>query len=248
MLAEVAQIPQNILPNLSLSAPFATIAKEFQQIQQKITSSASKYFEVKGDLILFKHTDEMGAHIQELLATLSRASQTTVNTLNQCAATFRSMDDSRLLAYVLIKFMDLRQNDPSTLQLVALLAASTPLQITHLIDTMLRTLATTIQKKSQTIVDYDKSRTKTKFYLYVALKDNSFNWKTGKFQAVGISPASRFANWYKLNPMVSAAKSGLHEVVAGTFATALTRAGVPSPAVMPTANMLASIIMEGDKA
>ena len=242
------QIPLSIIPNLSLSAPFANIANEFQQIQQKIVSSASKYFEVKGDLILFKNTDEMGGHIQELLATLSRASQTTVKTLNQCAATFRSMDDSALLAYVLLKFLDLRQNDPSTMQLLGLLAAATPLQITHLIDTMLRTLATTIQKKSQDIVDYDKSRTKTRFYLYMALKDNSFNWKTGKFQAVGISLGSRFANWYKLNPMVSKAKSGIHGVVSSTFAAALTRAGVPSPAVTATANMLASMIVEGDKA
>ena len=246
----LAHMPLSIVQqNLSLSAPFANIANELQQIQQKISASASKYFEVKGDLVLFKNTSEMSDHIQELLGVLSRASETTVRTLNQCAASVRAMDDSTLLAYVLFKFLDLRQSDPSVMQLVGLLAAAAPLQVTHLLDSLLRGMATTVQKKTRKIVDADKSPRATRVALYMALKDNAFNWKTGKFQAPsGLNLGSRLVNWAKLNPMVGTAKSGVHDILSGTLASAMIRAGIPSLAAQPTASMLASMVVEGAKA
>ncbi len=234
-----------------LANHFEALARDFNRLQNEVVSSASKYFEVKGDLILFKNTDELAKDIHAATVKLNDAAQTAVKNLNQYAATVRSMDERKLCAYVLVRFMELRPGDASLMQLLGLLAAGEVSvgsgELTRLAESLLRKLAALIQQKSRPLAKAANNPTKLRLGVWAALKNNAFNWKTQQFQGSG--GVAKFVNWYKLNPAVSKAKSDIESVVlGGLFAAALSRVGLPAPALQPTANLLASMAMDEGKA
>jgi hypothetical protein len=246
MLIQYATTPSSLPITLGLSNNFESLARDFNRLQNDVVNSASKYFEVKGELLIFKNTDELAKNIHAATVKLNDAAQTAIRTLNNYAATVRSMDDRRLCAYVLARFMELRSNDASMLQLLGLLAAAEVSlasgEITRLAESMLKKLARLIEEKSRPLAKAANSPTKIRLAVWAALKNNAFNWKKQQFEASGA--VAKFANWYKLNPAVSKAKTDIESVVLGrVLASALSRVGLPGPAIEPTANYLVAVAM-----
>lgn len=245
MLLQYAISPMPFAPGLSNY--LESLARDFNRLENEIVSSGSRYFEVKGDLIVFKNTDDLAKNIHAITVKLNDAAQTAVRALNSYASTVRSMDDRTLCLYVMARFMELRPNDPTMTQLLGLLAAGEVSlgmgEIVMLAESMLRKLAMMIEQKTRPLAKAANSPRLIRLGVWAALKNNAFNWRKQQFEASGA--VARFANWYKLNPAASRAKADIESIVLRQlFVAALGRAGLPGQAIEPTANFLAAAAME----
>ena len=117
--------------------------------------------------------------------------------------------------------------------------------ISRAVDETIRHVIAEIEKKRRSIGEI-KGNLPGRFTAWVGLDNNAFNWKTQQFQAASKwNVGGRLANSAKLNSMIGDAKS---DALKSIFSAGLSRAGLPSPAVEPTAKMLAGIILGDGKA
>jgi len=232
---------------VNMSAHIEASARDLQRAQQAIFSQ--KYFEAKGDLIVFRNTNELFNHVRGVLKKAKEAAQTAITTLNRYAADVRIMDDRALFSYVMVNFLGLRQNDPSVLEYLSLLAGppgqTSTRHLTRAVDETLRNVVAEIENKIQLITEIE-GQFPGRFKAWLGLDNNAFNWKTQQFETESKwNVGGRLANWGSINSKLKSAKSS---ALSGIFATGLTHAGLPSPAVQPTADMLAGIILGDAKA
>lgn len=227
---------------VNLSAHIEASARDLQQAQRAIFSK--HYFEVKGDLIVFRNTNELFNHVRAVLKKAKDAAQGAITTLNGYAGTVRAMDDRALFAFVMVNFLGLRQNDASVVEFLNLLAgpAGSPgsSHLTRAVDGTLRNVAAEIEKKKSLITEIE-AQLPGRFKAWLGLDNNAFNWKTQKFETESKwNVGGKLANWATINSKVKNAKS---TALSGIFTVGLNHAGLPSPAVQPTADMLAAIIL-----
>ena len=250
MPAEVLLNP--ILSNMSMvPAGLEATIKELRRLETEVTGSAQKYFVVKGDVIVFQNTDDLAKTIHAALVKLNAAAQSAMRALNGYADDVRRMDDRALFAFAMAKFLELRVTDPSMMELLGVLAAAqtalATTELSRLVESMLRKMAKMIEDETRKLRKYAESKSTVRVGVWAGLKGNTFNWKKQQFQEAGtFNLVARFANWWKLNPMVSKAKQDVGSYfLASLFSSALSTVGLPGPAVDPTANMLAALAMEG---
>lgn len=239
--------PLPIALPVNIAAQIEGHARNLQQVQQTVFST--RYFEVRGDLVVFKNTNEMFNHVRSLLKKADEMAKSAISTLNQYASKIRAMDDRTVFTYVMVNFLGLRANDPQVLQTLALFAGPPGSRgsrhISRAIDETIRNVISEIEKKRGSLGEI-QGKLPGRFSAWVGLDNNAFNWKTQKFQAASKwNVGGRLANYASLNSMVRDSKS---DALNSIFSAGLSRAGLPGPAVEPTAKMLAGIIMGDAKA
>jgi hypothetical protein len=240
------------LPMLSalaanMSAHIQASARDLQLAQQAIFNQ--QHFELKGDLIVFRETHQVFNQVRAVLKKVKDAGRTAITTLHGYAANVRTMDDRAAFSYVMVNFLGLRQNDPSVIEFLNLLAGAqdspSTRHLSRAVEGTLNNLAAEIEQKMLLIKEIE-GKLPNRFEAWVGLDNNAFNWRTQKFQTeTKWNLGGKVANWASINSKVKNAKSS---ALSGVFAAGLTRAGLPSPAVQPTADMLAAVVLGGANA
>jgi hypothetical protein len=239
---------QVIPANMTMMPPgLEATLQDLKRLQDEVTSSAQKYFEVKGDIIVFKNTDELAKIIHAALVKLNAAAQTTIKALNGYADEVKRMDDRTLCTFVIAKFLEFRVSDPSMIEMLGVLAAaetqSVAADVKRLMESALRKLAHTIDERTRKLKKLANNPSLVRAGVWAALKNNTFNWRKQQFEAAGsFNLIARFANWWKLNPAVAKAKGEIGAIfLASAFSRALSTIGLPGPAATATADMLAAL-------
>lgn len=231
----------------NMSAHIHASARDLQLAQQAIFNQ--RHFEVKGDLIVFRETHKLFNQVRAVLKKVKDAGQTAIATLHGYAANVRTMDDRAVFSYVMVNFLGLRQSDPSVIEFLNLLAGAPDSpgtrHLSRAVDATLKNVAAEIEQKMVLLREIE-GKLPSRFEAWVGLDNNAFNWRTQKFETeTKWNLGGKVANWASINAKVKNAKSS---ALSGVFAAGLTRAGLPSPAVQPTADMLAAVVLDGANA
>lgn len=201
-------------------------------------------------MIHFQHAGWLAEDITAVVVKLNDAAQTAIWGLRRYASQVRAMDN-KACAYMLIKLLEVRQSDPSLMQILGLLAASDAYsggsQIARTVQSMLDSLATLIEKNTTKLAWVAKNPWVFKELVAAGLEGNTFNWKTQKFEASMMHPVAKFANWYALNPLAAKAKYAESVILGTLFTSAFYRAGLTRDASDSLATLLAAIILDGGK-
>ena len=149
----------------------------------------------------------------------------------------------------MVNFLGLQQNDPSVIEFLNLLGGApdspSTRHLSRAVDATLKNVAAEIEQKMLLIKEIE-GKLPNRFEAWVGLDNNAFNWRTQKFETeTKWNLGGKVANWASINSKVQNAKSS---ALSGVFAAGLTRAGLPSQAVQPTADMLAAVVLGGANA
>jgi hypothetical protein len=177
-------------PNYPIEFPnLEPILMELKTFQDQVSTEAAKYFEVRGDLVIFKNTDALAKAIHSGIVRLNSGAQATVRALNGYADTVRRADQ-RAAFLLIVRILVIRKSDPAIMELAALLAeaAVCTTDAPKFIELLLRKLAKNIEDGTKGLATGSGGLAKLRVGAWVAMKGNAFNWKLQKFELAPVEP------------------------------------------------------------
>lgn len=184
-----------------------TFAQNFKN--QAGDAGAAKFFDVKGDVIVFKNTDDLAKSIHAHMVKGRKLLREAIVHVRRAADDLRRKGLSMTVQLAARGFKGYSSQDPTVARLMEALAYFSAADMAGTwsgeLATLLHKLADLMEKAAKKM---DRSQLSVRFAVWVPLKGNAFNLKTRRFEAQGLSPLARMSNW-KFNPRIAALESKL---------------------------------------
>jgi hypothetical protein len=168
---------------------------------------AGQYFELKGDLIIFRNTLSLGKDIHGFMMKVRAVLQQIAPQLRQLAVDIQREGRSIMVQLASRGALGLSSSDPSMAKLIEVLVQ---LGGADLVGTASGELAAHLRRFADAIEKKGKALNHGKFYVqakvWAGFSGNAFNWRTRRFEAQGVSPLASYAN-RQLNPKIAAIES-----------------------------------------